>query len=106
MPKNNFLPKLSFRRILLLDAGEDLLALCSYGVKALSEEVDEMFGVVFRARNRSALESCAGSSGAAKAGGGGDEFHHLQCDLIIASQRGCRNGIVWGIAHGNSPRLN
>ena len=95
------------RRILLPATCWEVLALCSNGVKALAVEVDEMFGIVLRARDRATLESCAGGSGTAKAGGGGDEFHHLQGDFLIASQRWCRRDrIVWGIAHGNSPGLN
>ena len=89
-----------------LESKTEDLALCSYGGQALAVEIDKMFGVFFGARNRTALKSCAGGSGAAIAGCGGDEFHHLQCDLLITSQRWCRrNGIGWGIAHGNSPRL-
>ncbi|SRR6266568_3930221 len=87
--------------------GELLLPLGSYCVKTLTEEIDEMFCVVFCSRNGAALESGAGCSGTAKAGGGGDEFHHLKGDLFIAAQRWSGgNGCGRSVAHGSSPRLN
>ena len=74
--------------------------------QALAVEVDEMFCIIFSSRNGSTLEACAGSSGAAKAGGGSDEFHHFEGDLFIAAQgRSSRGWSYRSIAHGNSPRL-
>src|SRR5208282_2934556 len=88
-------------------AGRILLALGANGVEALSVEVDEMFSVILSTRDGITLEAGAGGSSAAEARGGGDKFHHLKCDLLIAAQRGSRgDGSDRGIAQGDSPGLD
>ena len=95
-----------WKRVSLREIGIPLV-LGSYGFEALAIEIDEMFGIVFCARDGATLEARAGGSGAAKAGGGGDELHHLECDFFIAAQGGSsRDGIGRNIAHGNSPGMN
>jgi hypothetical protein len=82
------------------------LAFGSYGVEALSVEVDKMLGVVFGSRDSVSLEAGAGDSGTAETGCSGDEFHQVKCDFLIAAQRwGRRKGSSGAIAHGNSPGL-
>ncbi len=71
------------------------LALRSYGFEALAVEIDEMLGIVLCSRDGATLEACAGGSGAAKAGSGGDELHHLKCDFFIATQGRSQQELDW-----------
>ena len=68
-------------------------------IQALSVEVEEMLGVVFGARDGAALKACAGGSDTPEARGRGDELHHLQGDLLIATQRERGYGSGGCIAH-------
>src|SRR5579864_6596349 len=48
-------------------------------------QLQQLRGEVFRFDDVASLKSCSGRSGLAIPGGGSDEFHHVQSDILIAS---------------------
>ena len=59
------------------------------GGQALAIELEQMVGVVFGlGSTASALEADAGGTGAAIAGGHGDELHEVERNVLIAAGTG------------------